>query len=108
MVLNLRDQRLMQAPSWDTFLCPVCGRVNQSRHHVVYRSHGGGSGPTISLCGFDNVTGCHGKAHQGYLHFNYVNGWMFLLADKPCSSFEADEMDGWKPLRNFDSLMGAC
>lgn len=105
--MNLRELKLMNAPDWESVLCPFCGKRFQSRHHVVYRSQGGGSGPTITVCGTDNVSGCHGLIHQGYLHLDYTNGrWVFLRSKEPCSSDTADSRDDWKPLVDWDRLVG--
>ena len=77
------------------------------------------------LCGSGNASGCHGKAHQGRLHFRYVKQpwhegwkplrpqtfgyydgepsrgghWEYLETKEPCKYQEALKIDGWKPLR---------
>lgn len=124
---------LMEGPSVETPYCCVCGaRWPLNRHHVVKR----GAGelyrdgvrlpkPTLMLCGSGNASGCHGKAHQGRLHFRYVKQpwkkgwrllrpqtfgyydgepsrgghWEYLETPEPCKYQEALEMDGWKPVR---------
>lgn len=109
--------------------CEVCGRtVPLNDHHVVFRSHGGGNGPTITLCGIGNNAQdadgkwyCHGLAHHGRLHFRYVtvphdagewNGksrpghspayggghWEYLLTDEPVKVETAWNMEGWRDL----------
>lgn len=81
--------------------------------------------PTLMLCGSGNASGCHGKAHQGRLHFRYVKQpwqegwkplrpqtfgyydgepsrgghWEYLETEEPCKYQEALDMDGWKPVR---------
>lgn len=104
--MNQRDMRLMNAPSWETILCPFCGRRFQSRHHIVYRSRGGHNGPTITVCGTDNSSGCHGLLHQHKLHLDYISGcWQFLRTEFAMKDEQADELKGWHPLVNFDTLM---
>ena len=103
--------------------CAVCGRTGHlERHHMVPRSAGQlvlpnghlADKPTITLCGFRNAGGCHGKAHSGRLHFRWVEadagreGWYlthvkgghleYLLTDEPESYLDALKMDGWRPL----------
>lgn len=105
--MNARQAKLMNAPNWETTLCPFCGKRFQSRHHVVYRSQGGTNGPTITVCGTDNVSGCHGLIHQGFLHLDYSNKrWTFLRTSKACSDSEADLKSGWRALVNWDELLG--
>lgn len=113
---------LMECPTIRLDRCAVCGRpwpLNQ--HHIVKRSAGqlvrGGvvvPKPTITLCGSGNASGCHGLAHQGRLHFRWVEadagreGWNlthvkgghleYLLTDEPESYLDALKMDGWRPL----------
>lgn len=113
---------LMECPTIRLDRCAVCGRswpLNQ--HHIVKRSAGqlvrGGvviPKPTITLCGSGNASGCHGLAHQGRLHFRWVEadagreGWYlthvkgghleYLLTDEPESYLDALKMDGWRPL----------
>lgn len=123
---------LMDGPSVETPYCAVCGaRWPLNRHHVVKRSAGklyrGGvevPKPTIVLCGSGNASGCHGKAHQGRLHFRYVKGewseawcydrsrydsephrgghWECLETDEPCRYLDALGMDGWRRLKTSD------
>lgn len=113
---------LMKAPSIETEYCAICGRTwPLNRHHMVKRSAGAFyrdgvlvKPPTITLCGSGNASGCHGLAHQGRLHFRWVEadagreGWYithvkgghleYLLTDEPESYLDALKMDGWRPL----------
>lgn len=90
---------LMEGPSVETPYCCVCGaRWPLNRHHVVKRSAGERyvngvrlPKPTLMLCGSGNASGCHGKAHQGRLHFRYVK--------QPWH-------EGWKPLRPSENSGG--
>lgn len=105
--MNAHDAKLMSAPSWETLLCPFCGKRFQSRHHIVYRSRGGENGPTITVCGVDNVSGCHGLIHQGFLHLDFREGrWFFLRSREPCSIDTALQIIGWKAVINWDRLLG--
>lgn len=104
--------------------CCWCGRPATNHHHVVKRSAGTWvkqgitiSKPTILLCGEGNASGCHGKAHQGLLHFDwkeperkavkfdmepapYGSGyWIGQEFDEPMSQFEAMQVEeGWRKL----------
>lgn len=119
-------RRLMGKPSLSNAQgrCCWCGRPATNHHHVVKRSAGtwvkGGitiSKPTILLCGDGNASGCHGKAHQGLLHFDwkepdrktakfdlepapYGSGyWVGQEFDEPMSQFEAMQIEeGWRKL----------
>lgn len=96
--MTLYERELMDKPSYRSESCPVCGRPATNQHHVVYRSHGGGNGPTISLCGFGNASGCHGLAHRHMLHFRYHGGWQFRFTDEPVGEMTALELPGWRYL----------
>ena len=105
---------LMDGPSIKGERCAVCGRYYPlNDHHVVFRSQGKlfrdgkeVEKPTIRLCGVGNnlkgVGGrvyCHGKAHHGYLHFDFKDGeWLFLETREPCKYQDALAMDGWRKL----------
>lgn len=102
--------RLMGAQSVRSDYCVVCGRRATNQHHVVRRGAGmlsvegvSLSKPTLSLCG-SGTTGCHGKAHEGRLHFDFVDGeWLYLETDEPMNQLEALELeDGWKRIGGFD------
>lgn len=101
------DRETMRAPSVEGDCCAVCGRYPAERHHVVFRSQGGGDGPTIPLCGHGNTSGCHGKAHGRLLHFRWVadvtdddglGHWEYLEADAPIRPSDALRSDGWMEL----------
>lgn len=101
--------------------CAVCGRSPVQMHHVVKRSAGKlyRNGievpkPLMPLCGLGNSSGCHGLAHQGRLHFRWVESdagsegwylthvqgghWEYLLTDAPVKYLDALKMDGWRAL----------
>ena len=101
--------------------CAVCGRSPVQMHHVVKRSAGKlyRNGvevpkPLLPLCGLGNSSGCHGLAHQGMLHFRWVESdagsegwylthvhgghWECLRTDVPVKYLDALKMDGWRPL----------
>lgn len=105
--------------------CCWCGAYGATNHHhVVKRSAGTWtkngvtvSKPTILLCGDGNMSGCHEKAHQGLLHFDwktpdrkaakfdvepapYGSGcWVGQEFDEPLSQFEAMQVEkGWRKL----------
>lgn len=96
---------LMDGPSIVVPWCVVCGRSDHvERHHYVWRSWGqlyGADGrpmekPVVTLCGFGNTSGCHGRAHRRELHFRVVDGELEYIQTPPCSYAEALEMDGWR------------
>lgn len=115
--------------SFDPPRCAVCGRVSPlNSHHVVFRSHGGTDGPTITLCGEGNNAKdadgrwyCHGLAHHGRLFFRYVavpidaadfnrgeipghtvahggGHWEYLKTDEPTKIDDAMSAGGWRRL----------
>ncbi len=98
--VNERDKRLMRGPSIESEWCPFCGRPSTNRHHIVPRSRGGKDGPTVTVCGLGNASGCHGLLHQHRIHLDYDGGsWFWLLTDEPCKDEKADLMSGWEELR---------
>lgn len=101
--MNEYQKRLMDKPSINTELCPFCGKPAQSRHHIVPRSQGGAKGPTVRVCGLDNVTGCHGRFHHHTLHLKWSDKlacWMFCHTKKPTKFDDAVVTGKWIPLRN--------
>lgn len=96
--MNLLQARLMDAPSIETALCPFCGRPSTNRHHIVPRSQGGHDGPTVTVCGMGNASGCHGRLHDHTLHLRYEGRWEFLETEQPTKYQDALAMDGWGPL----------
>lgn len=90
---------MLYAPSIDLPYCPFCGKPAQNRHHVIPRSHGGTKGATITVCGFGNASGCHGKLHSHLLHVRYTDRWEYLETEKPTKYQKALEMEGWRELR---------
>ena len=116
---------LMNVVTIESDRCVVCGRSPVQMHHVVKRSAGnmyrGGvriPRPKLPLCGLGNASGCHGLAHQNRLHFRWVRPreafnrptpqgsghWEYLITDEPTRYERALEMDGWRPLPDFDAL----
>lgn len=118
--------RLMDKPSIKRAdgRCLICGRPAENAHHIVKRSAGKWvtdgrehRKPTVELCGMGNASGCHGLAHQGRLHFRWVDQadiarhahekcagaghWEYKLFKEPCSVLEAwsSGEDGWVPCR---------
>jgi len=96
--MNELDRAMMGAPSIESPYCPFCGRPATNRHHVVLRSQGGGDGPTVTVCGFGNASGCHGKFHRRLLHLRYRDGWEFLETSEPTKYQVALDMEGWRKL----------
>lgn len=102
---------LMKGHSIEGDRCAVCGRAwHLNRHHPVKRSAGElfradgkrAKKPTIILCGNGNSEGCHGLAHHEMLHFMFLDRWYYLKTDLPTSVLEARELDGWKPVREWE------
>ena len=99
--MNLYQRQMMNAPSIFSEYCVFCGKPKQSQHHIIPRSQGGSKGPTVSVCGFGNESGCHGLLHAHRLHLRYVNGWQYLLTDEPMKYDSVLDMDGWRNLRTY-------
>lgn len=100
--MNRYQERLMDKPSLRSPYCVFCGRRKQSEHHLVPRSQGGTKGPTVSVCGLGNESGCHGLLHAHRLHVNWsdeLEMWIFLHTQEPMKFHQALELDGWRPLR---------
>ncbi len=94
--MNLYEMALMEAPTIHGDRCVVCGKRAQNDHHLVYRSHGGKNGPTVPLCGFGNVSGCHGAVHHNRIHFRFSDGRLeYLVTDAPVKVDVAMGMEGW-------------
>lgn len=105
-MVNLYRERLMDKPSirfrvW----CPICGKPATAYdpltgHHIVPRADGGHSGPTIYLCGH-GTAGCHGKAEDKRLHFDWndaIGWWVWLETPVPTKYELALDMEGWRKL----------
>ncbi len=83
-------RHLMSCPSVPKLpYCPVCGKAGPTtEHHLVPRADGGHDGPTIFLCGH-GTAGCHGKAEDKRLHFNYysehscLSAWYWVETPSP-------------------------
>lgn len=105
-------------------VCCVCGSPAQDRHHIVKRSAGklvvNGrevKKPTVRLCGMGNASGCHGLAHQGRLHFRWVERetqvfndggfavgeghWEHLVTAEPMKYQDALAQRGWRRFRTW-------
>lgn len=111
---NYWRDMLINAPSLESEICPICRvRPATNRHHVVPKGMGGTSrdeGPTICVCGFGNTSGCHRRLHDGMVHLRYVGTpkhghWEFAEFDEPTSlgivMRDEDELD-WKPAHGVD------
>lgn len=96
--MNERDRRLMQGPSIDWPFCPFCGRRATNRHHIVPRSRGGKDGPTVTVCGMGNASGCHGKLHAHRLHMDFHDGVWWWIETEPMKDERADMLEGWRPI----------
>lgn len=112
----------MQAPSYISDRCFICGKRATNKHHMVKRSAGelyiDGrklKKPEITLCG-SGCTGHHGLAHEGKLHFRWVPdvienkngaytefyrvGHLEYLITKHATKYQdALGMDGWQRVR---------
>ena len=123
---------MMGKPSIFVDRCAVCGRVSPlNQHRIVRRSAGKAfdrsghelKAPTITLCGFGNSLSdadgarfCHGMAHNGMLHFRWVEGWKksggidvafgghweFLITEEPTRYQDALAMEGWRSIYERD------
>lgn len=92
----------LDAPSIEGEWCCVCGGYATNRHHVFPKGMGGSreEGPTVTVCGFGNAGGCHGRLHDHTLHLRYRDGqWEWLATRSPVKYATALEMDGWRVCR---------
>lgn len=128
--VDMIDRELMGKPNIDNAngCCAICGKPATNKHHIVKRSAGklvrDGreiKKPTVRLCGEGNASGCHGLAHQGKLHFRWIESvsnmpkgartsldvpyykmrgghWEYLLSDEPTDKLTALGMEGWRQL----------
>lgn len=99
--MNRLHEFLMDKPSLKSDRCEFCGRPKGSDHHIVPRSQGGTNGPTISVCGYGNESGCHGLLHSHRLHLWWdteSDQWIYLYTIEPTKMQNAIEMVGWQPL----------
>lgn len=94
--MNELQRAMMDAPSIDTPYCPFCGRSAQNRHHIIPRSQGGHDGPTVTVCGIGNASGCHGKLHGHTLHLRFTDRWEYLETEQPTKYQDALSMEGWR------------
>lgn len=102
--MNEQQRRLMGKPSITGKYCPFCGRPAQSKHHIVPRSQGGKNGPVVSVCGWDNSTGCHGLFHHHVLHLDWndeYGAWEWMRTEEPMKEWEARLEKGWHILKNY-------
>lgn len=98
--MNEYEKRMLDAPSIESAICPFCGKRATNRHHIIKRSHGGADGPTITVCGMGNASGCHSKLHAQLLHLRYKNdAWEYLATESATKYERALAMDGWRVLR---------
>lgn len=94
---------LMDKPSIGGSLCPFCGRLATNRHHIVFRSQGGGDGPTVNVCGFGNTSGCHGLLHQRRIHLRWGGDhWEWIRTREPMKYSEALKLDGWERVHEYE------
>lgn len=94
--MNELEKALYHAPSLHSPYCVICGKPATNQHHVVFRSQGGEGGATVSVCGFGNASGCHGKLHNRTLHLRFTDRWQYLETDKPTKYQTALAMSGWR------------
>lgn len=99
--MNLYQRVMMDMPSIKSEFCPFCGKPATENHHIVPRSQGGLKGPTVSVCGWGNATGCHGMLHKHIIHLRPgKNGWWeWLITPKGTKYDTALKMSGWMAVR---------
>lgn len=103
--MNEYQKAMMSLPSIESAICPFCGKPAAERHHIVPRSQGGTKGPTITVCGFGNTSGCHGLLHSHHLHLkpDGKGWWQWIRTPKSTKYDTALKMSGWKPVRRVDA-----
>lgn len=87
----------------DGFVCQMCGNHLGvgSIHHRKPKGMGGSAlleqaSNLVTLCGSDNVTGCHGKAHSNP-RWARNHGWIVARSMEP-TEIPIDMFDGWHTL----------
>ncbi len=103
IAMNGYQKRLMDKPSIENAdgLCAFCGRPAGSRHHIVPRSQGGETGPTVMVCGRGNESGCHGLLHSGRLHLDWDGAracWVYKHVPSPMKFERARRLPSWLPV----------
>ena len=100
--MNEYQKHIMTMESIDTLLCPFCGQVATNKHHIVPRSQGGGKGPTVTVCGNGNTSGCHGDFHKHKLHLYVHEGrWVYYRSEEPVKFDKAlADVTGWRYLND--------
>lgn len=95
--MNEQQRAMMALPSIEYACCPFCGRMATNRHHIVPRSAGGKDGPTVTVCGMGNASGCHALLHAHRLHLRPSGDgwWEWLLTAEPVKYDKALAMPGW-------------
>ena len=107
--VNLYELAMMDAPSIDLPYCPFCGRRATQRHHIVFKSQGGKSGPTVTVCGMGNASGCHGDLHHHRLHMKYEDGeWWYLRTEEITKYDDALLLPGWKKIDSIICYETGC
>ena len=97
--MNEYEKVLMDKPSINSPWCVFCGRPATERHHIVFRSQGGSDGPTVSVCGWGNVSGCHALLHAHKLHMRWNDGrWEYLRTMDSVKEQDALGLSGWRPV----------
>lgn len=92
--MNRYDENLMGKPDAIGERCtiPGCGSaMHLERHHIVPRSRGGHDGPLRTLCWTH-----HEMVRLRCLHFDWRDGWEFLITQKPTKQDAAIESHGWR------------
>ena len=97
--MNEYEKVLFSAPSIEYPFCVFCGKPATNRHHIVFRSQGGSGGATVTVCGFGNASGCHGKLHSRMIHLRWNGEWEYLETETPTKYEKALLMEGWKRLK---------
>lgn len=97
--MNELQRKLMDKPPIERPYCPFCGKPWTERHHIIPRSQGGTSGPTVTVCGNGNTSGCHKLLHDHVLHLDFRSGrWVYLRTIRPMKYQDALELKGWRKI----------
>lgn len=78
---NIQRDRLFGKPSIKSRYCPFCGRMATNEHHIIQKGMGGTKRekeiPTVTVCGWGNTSGCHGKIHEHLIEIDWDDetGW---------------------------------
>lgn len=86
--ISKEDQRFLGRKGIEQDVCCVCGFPSQSKHHHPFKSRipkeQQKSIPRLSVCGWDNSSGCHGLLQRNLVRprLSVAGLWTFFCSDE--------------------------